>query len=141
MCAKSYIQIYVCMLGFPVLYTRYLVNPNTWISNMSNSLQPCGLQPTSFLCPLDFPGKNNGVGCHFLLQGVFLTQESKLCLLCLLHQQVDSVPLSHVGSPMHVCVYVCVYICVCVCIYVCVCVCVCYKELMKSIVDVSQSNI
>ena len=26
------------------------------------------------LCPWDFPGKNTGVGCHFLLQGIFLTQ-------------------------------------------------------------------
>jgi len=26
------------------------------------------------LCPWDFPGKNIGVGCHFLLQGIFLTQ-------------------------------------------------------------------
>ena len=37
-----------------------------------------------FLCPWNFPGKNTGVGCHFFLQGVFLTQESNLCLLCLL---------------------------------------------------------
>ena len=29
----------------------------------------------------DFPGKNTGVGCHFLLQGIFLTQESNLCFL------------------------------------------------------------
>ena len=29
----------------------------------------------------DFPSKNTGVGCHFLLQGIFLTQGSKLCLL------------------------------------------------------------
>ena len=28
-----------------------------------------GLQPSKFLCPWDFPGKNTGVGCHFLLQG------------------------------------------------------------------------
>ena len=28
-----------------------------------------------------FPGKNTGVGCHFLLQGIFLTQESDLGLL------------------------------------------------------------
>ena len=27
------------------------------------------------------PGKNTGVGCYFLLQGVFLTQGSNLCLL------------------------------------------------------------
>ena len=35
---------------------------------MSNSLQPHGLQPASLLYPWDFPGKNTGVGCHFLLQ-------------------------------------------------------------------------
>ena len=28
----------------------------------------------SFLCPWDSPGKNTRVGCHFLLQGIFLTQ-------------------------------------------------------------------
>ena len=32
----------------------------------------------------DSPGKNTGVGCHFLLQGIFLTQGSNLHLLCLL---------------------------------------------------------
>ena len=26
------------------------------------------------LCPWDYPGKNTGVGCHFLLQGIFPTQ-------------------------------------------------------------------
>ena len=46
-------------------------------SVVSDSLQPHGLQPTRLLCPWDFPGKNTGVGCHFLLQGIFLTQGSK----------------------------------------------------------------
>jgi len=32
-----------------------------------------GLQPTRLLCLWDFPGKNTGVGCHFLLQGIFPT--------------------------------------------------------------------
>ena len=32
-----------------------------------------------------FPGKNIGVNCHFLLQGIFPTQGSELHLLCLLH--------------------------------------------------------
>ena len=32
-------------------------------------LRPYRLHPTSLLCPWDFPGKNTGVGCHFLLQG------------------------------------------------------------------------
>ena len=36
---------------------------------------------TRFLCPWDFPGKDAGVGCHFLLQGTFTTQELNLCLL------------------------------------------------------------
>ena len=39
---------------------------------------PHGLQPASLLCPWDFPGKNSGLGCHFLLQGIFLTQELNL---------------------------------------------------------------
>ena len=38
------------------------------------TLQPHGLYPTWFLCPWDFPGKNTGVGCHSLLQEIFLTQ-------------------------------------------------------------------
>ena len=36
------------------------------------------------------PGKNTGVGCHFLLQGIFPTQGLNLGLLHLLHWQVDS---------------------------------------------------
>ena len=40
------------------------------------------------LCPWDSPGKNTEVGCHALLQGIFLTQESNLSLLYLLHWQV-----------------------------------------------------
>ena len=43
---------------------------------MSNSLWPFGLQPTRLLCPCNFSGKNTGMGCHFLLQGIFPTQES-----------------------------------------------------------------
>ena len=43
-----------------------------------------GLDPTRFLCPWDFPGNNTGVSCHFLFQGIFLTQGSNPRLLCLL---------------------------------------------------------
>ena len=32
-----------------------------------------GLYPASLLCPWDSPGNNTGVGCHFLLQGIFPT--------------------------------------------------------------------
>ena len=61
-------------------------------SVMSDSLQPNGLQPTRLLCPWNSPGKNTGVGCHSLLQGIFLTQGMNLCLLHLLPWQVDSLP-------------------------------------------------
>ena len=37
---------------------------------MSDSLRPHGLQPTTLLCPWDFPGKSTGVGCHCLLHRV-----------------------------------------------------------------------
>ena len=43
-------------------------------SVVSDSLQSHGLQPTRLLHPGDSPGKNTGVGCHFLLQGIFPTQ-------------------------------------------------------------------
>ena len=43
-------------------------------SLLPESLQPYGLQPASLLCPWNSPGKNTGVGCHFLLQGIFPTQ-------------------------------------------------------------------
>ena len=46
---------------------------------MSDSLFPYGLQLTRLLCPWDFPGKNTGVGCHSLLQGIFLTQGLQHC--------------------------------------------------------------
>ena len=38
-------------------------------------------KPTRLLCLWDFPSKNTGVGCYFLLQGIFPTQGSNLCLL------------------------------------------------------------
>ena len=45
-------------------------------SVVSDALQAYVLQPSRFLCPLDFPGKNTGVGCHFLLQRIFQIQGS-----------------------------------------------------------------
>ena len=40
------------------------------------------------------PGKNTGVGCHFLLQGIFLTQGLSMRLLSLQHRQAGSLPLA-----------------------------------------------
>ena len=67
-------------------------------SLVSDSLWPHGLGPVRLLCPWNFPGKNTGVGCHALLQRIFPTQGSNWRLSCLLHWQVDSLPLCHLGS-------------------------------------------
>ena len=58
-----------------------------------------GLEPARLLCPWNLPGKNAGVGCHFLLQGIFLTQGSNLSLLHLLHWQANSLPTALPGKP------------------------------------------
>ena len=47
-------------------------------SVVSDSLQSHGLIPARFLCPLNSPGKTTGVGCHFLLQGIFPTPGTEL---------------------------------------------------------------
>ena len=46
---------------------------------------------------IEFPGNNTGVGCLFLLQGIFPIQQLNPCLLHLLHSQADSLPLCHQG--------------------------------------------
>ena len=48
---------------------------------------------------MEFPGQNTGVRFHFLLQGIFPIKGPNLLLMCLLHWQVDSLPLHHLGSP------------------------------------------
>ena len=63
-----------------------------------------GLWPIRPLCAWNFPGKNNGVGCHFLLQRLFPTQGWKLHLL---YWQADSLSVQHMGSPyIHINVFV-----------------------------------
>ena len=49
-------------------------------SIMSDFLRPHGLQPTSLLCPWDFPGKNTRVACHALLQGNLPNPENISCI-------------------------------------------------------------
>ena len=64
-------------------------------SVVSDSLGiPMDGSPPRLLCPWDSPGKNTGVGCHALPQGIFPTQGSNLSLLCLLHWQEGSLSLA-----------------------------------------------
>ena len=82
-CVCTRVHMHVCMQACSVV---------------SDSLWHHRLLPARLLCPWTSPGKNTGVGCHFLLQGVFLTLGSNPDLLPLLHWQVGSLPLSHLGS-------------------------------------------
>ena len=67
-------------------------------SVVSNSATPWTVACQAPLS-MGFPGKNTGVGCHFLLQGIFPTQESNLHLPWLLHWQADSLSLRYLGNP------------------------------------------
>ena len=86
---------------------------HAWVlscSAMSDSLQPIRLYPARLLLqpmdrkcqaplPVDFSGKNTGVACHFLLQGIILTQRWNPHL-CPLHCRQILYWLSHQGSPI-----------------------------------------
>ena len=64
---------------------------------MSDSVQPQRRQPTRLPRPWDSPGKNTGVGCHFLLQCMKMKSESEVTQLCL----SDSMDCSLPGSSIH----------------------------------------
>ena len=129
--------IYVCVCVCVCVYVRALS-----CSVMTKSLRPHGLQLTRLLYPWDSPGKNTGVSCHFLLQGIFLTQELNPHLLCpkmvggfftteplgkLLH--LNTVQFKYIFTihiythnfvyiHIHMHVYVYTHVCVCVYIYI-----------------------
>ena len=66
---------------------------------MSDSVRPHGLQPTKLPRPWDSPGKNTGVGCHFLLQCMKVKSESEVTQSCLTPS--DPIDYSPPGSSVH----------------------------------------
>ena len=65
-------------LGKPCYYCCY------WVTSVvSDSVRPHRQQPTRLPRPWDSPGKNTGVGCHFLLQRMKVKSESELVQSCL----------------------------------------------------------
>ena len=66
---------------------------------MSNSVRPHRRQPTRLPCLWDSPGKNTGVGCHFLLQCMKVENESEVAQSCLTLS--DPVDCSLPGSSVH----------------------------------------
>ena len=66
---------------------------------MSDSVRPHRRQPTRLPRPWDSPGKNTGVGCHFLLQCIKVKSESEVAQLC--PTLSDPVDCSLLGSSVH----------------------------------------
>ena len=71
-----------------------------WVTSVvSDSVWPHKWQPTSLPCPWDSPGKNTGVGCHFLLQCMKVKSESEVAQSCpTFHDPMDCSPP---GSSIH----------------------------------------
>ena len=67
--------------------------------SLSDPQRPHGLQPTRLLHPWDSPGKNTGVGCHFLLQCRKVKSESEIAQLC--PTLSDPMDCSPPGSSVH----------------------------------------
>ena len=86
MCVYIYIHTYIYTL--------------IYMCAKSLAVMSHGLQPALLLCPWENVGKNTGVDCPVLLQGIFLTQGLILRLLHLLCWQVGSLPLVPLGKPI-----------------------------------------
>ena len=65
---------------------------------MSDSVQPLRRRPTRLPHPWDSPGKNTGVGCHFLLQCMKVKSESEVTQSC--PTVCDPIDVSPPGSPV-----------------------------------------
>ena len=93
------------MLYKPTRCNRYMPNMLVLFAKL---LQWCLIlsypidcsQLIRFICPWDSPWKDTWLGCHALLKGIFLTQGSNLCLLCLRHWQAGFSPLAPPGKPV-----------------------------------------
>ena len=94
------------------MYIQPATHPHSWVLTCRAALSHCNhvrlfaiLWTVACQAPLSmgFSSKNTSVGCHFLLQGIFPTQGSNPCLLCLLHWQMDSLPLAPLGKPLYKC--------------------------------------
>ena len=70
---------------------------------MSDSVRPHRRQPTRLPCPWDPPGKNTGVGCHFLLQCMTVKSESEVAQSCPTLMHTEDTRIERVtGTPMFI---------------------------------------
>ena len=95
------LKLWISSLSFSYLCSCAMSLSHVWLFGTLWTVDP------RLLCPRNFSGKNIGVGCHFLLQGICLSQGSNPRLLHLLQWQADSLPLSHLGSPHFLVCWMC----------------------------------
>ena len=87
--------IYACTSLFSWILALSNIHVSVPSESVSHWVIHVWLCNPRFLCPWDSLGKNTGVGCHFLLQGIFLTQGLNLGLM---HCRQILYHLSHLGS-------------------------------------------
>ena len=99
-------EIYICEI-YTHTHTHTTYTCTQWntvlrsvASVVSDSLWPKDCRPQGSSVHGDSPGKNTGVGCHALPQGIFPTQGSNPGLWCLLHCRQVLYPLNLLESPM-----------------------------------------
>ena len=95
----------IAWIHITFLYSFLWLNTNLHIGvyvcaqSCPNLCDPVNCNSPGISWPWDCSGQNTGVGCHFLLQGIFPIQGSNLSLLLLCYWQADSLPLSHLWTP------------------------------------------
>ena len=92
--------LYIKVVGFfpHLLEPLFIPLEGDWNAQMLSRVWLFATPWTEGSYVWDSPGKNTGVGCHFLLQGIFPTQGSNPHLLWLLHWPAASLLLGHLGS-------------------------------------------
>ena len=98
-------RVCMCVVCFLVLPSSAGLQPlqsaSVSHSVISDSLGTMGCRPARLLCPRHTSGKNTGVGCHSLLQGIFPTQGLNLGLLHCKQILMSNAVHKYVGT--HVC--------------------------------------
>ena len=91
-----------CYMAVTQLYIYMHLYACLGVQSCQTLCSPLDCSPPGFSVHGIFSGMNAGLGCHFLLQGIFQTQGWKwVGLLCLLHCRWTLYPLSYWGSPTH----------------------------------------
>ena len=70
-------------------FSRLVRPPGCWLQSYPTLCNSMNSSPVGSSVHGDSPGMNTGVGCHFLLKGIFPTQGLNPCLLCALHGRQD----------------------------------------------------